>query len=181
LKKKSSITVFFFLHAPQSPGKEDVEESVDLILSDEKGVKEGAILEKGMRKVLGLLTWRKQGASVLPLGWTAGDDGGPRAAASCSCVSDRYGRPLHELDARPRPEAAQGSEEAVSKSGHRCVVVVARRPSAVARTEEVGRRQAAGREAPEWRFRSGGDGKRIGNGVPGDVRLSPTTRPSARR
>jgi len=36
--------------------KEDLEESVDLILSDEKGVKEGAILEEGMMKVLGLLT-----------------------------------------------------------------------------------------------------------------------------
>jgi len=41
--------------------KEDLEESVDLILSDEKGVKEGAILEEGMTKVLGLLTWRRRG------------------------------------------------------------------------------------------------------------------------
>ena len=41
--------------------KEDLEESVDLILSDEKGVKEGAILEEGMTKVLGLLTWRRMG------------------------------------------------------------------------------------------------------------------------
>ena len=41
--------------------KEALEESVDLILLDEKGVKEGAILEEGMTKVLGLLTWRRMG------------------------------------------------------------------------------------------------------------------------
>jgi len=41
--------------------KEALEESVDLILLDEKGVKEGAILEEGMTKVLGLLTWRRRG------------------------------------------------------------------------------------------------------------------------
>ena len=32
-----------------------------MILLDEKGVKEGAILEEGMTKVLSILTWRRMG------------------------------------------------------------------------------------------------------------------------